>query len=228
MQHSVRWLFIPVVGLSALAVTAHAAPDKVILSEDFSGKEINARYAQEYQPAQFTLENGVLVGQQLNPAHSAVFRTDLAFVQGQIEFDAMFRGARSFNINLNHTGARDIAHFGHIARVSVSRDQVRLIDDREGNSNLKFRALPKEDRQAAIKPFNQAVKLDKPLEEGRWYRIAFEIRGETARLLIDGKEAASMTSPGFGHPMKDQLALNVAGEPGGYMYFDNLKVTGAQ
>lgn len=217
-------------GLSAIALVAgvHAHEpqgEAPIFADDFERPDF-APWVSGYEPVQFAIADGVLAGQQLNPKHSATLRMDnLAINDATIFVDVMFAGGKSFNINLNHTGAKDVAHFGHIARVNVSRDAVRLQDDREGGSNLALRKLPKEERQEALKAFRKNARLAQPLEEGKWYRVAYAIKGDLATLAIDGNVVAELRSPGHAHPMKDQLALNVIGEPGGFIHFDNLAVS---
>ena len=136
----------PKLALLFLAATGTTAP---LLAEPSQGGLIDyfnradiAPWVSGYEPVQFTIEDGVLVGRQLNPGHSATCRADIAVRDVRIAFDFKFAGATQFNVNLNDSNAKDIAHFGHIARIMVRPGRVTIADDRDGSQNLALRQLP--------------------------------------------------------------------------------------
>ena len=212
-------------GLSATTAFAGDTPGALIMDENFNRTDI-APWKSQYKPVQFVIQDGVLVGQQLNPDHSAVINTDILLTDARIDIDVKFEGAKQLNLLVNDMTVKDITHAGHIARVHLRRDNVFVSDDLTGRFNLKLADLPKEEKDAAIEGTWSRVKFGEELEEGRWYHLTFTIKGDFAGVSIDGTKVAELRSAGLAHARKDKIALNVLGEPGQFVHFDNLKVTG--
>lgn len=213
--------------LATVGATASAhevSTSIVILSDDFERDDI-APWSSTYQPVQFVIENGVLVGQQLNPDHSAVFNRDLLMNNGQIELDVKFEGAKQINLNLNDMTQTKVTHAGHVARIMLQQDSIFLSDDLTGRFNLKLRELPKGERDRALEGTFLRAKLAQALAKGQWYHLTFALSGDLATVWIGGAKVAELRSVGFAHSRKDKIALNVVGSPGEYIHFDNLSVT---
>jgi len=206
------------VGLGAAG--AHGAASDMLF-DDFSSGGMDARWVEKRKPAEFSVQNGVLVARQTNPDHGAVLRAQVPFRDAVMEFDARFVDGRSFNAAIEDKGASKITHAGHLARISVSGKGVSLSDDIQGKFNLEYRKLPEDQRAAKIAGTEVRKQLATPPNDGQWHRYRFEIRGDRASVFYDGQPIAELVSPGFAHPTKTQFGFTVNGE----IHFDNIRIT---
>lgn len=99
-------------------------------------------------------------------------------------------------------------HAGHINGVTIKPDSLRLDDERTGRFNLKYREdkNSKEAREAM-----ESSQKDFPIElkPDAWHEITTCHNGTTLTVWIDGEEAGSFSSPGFGHEAKRDFVFAV-------------------
>ena len=225
MTISKKALFSAAVASLALAGASFAAEGEPVGAsyvDQFFGSELSSAWVQGYEPVQFWVEDGHLVGRQLNPKHGATIRVfidktaDIVFT-----FDAKFSGKSQFNAVMGDPDSKDYTWAGHVARFSVRAKSINLSDDIEGFMKLEHRAMPKEERAAAAAPHRSDFKTAAPLNDGQWHNYRMETRGETATLWLDGELLGELTSPGFAHPGKTRFGFTVDGEE---VQFDNVVV----
>ncbi|MEM9481234.1 MAG: hypothetical protein AAGA58_16400 [Verrucomicrobiota bacterium] len=100
-------------------------------------------------------------------------------------------------------------HAGHINGVTIQPTSLRLDDERTGRFNLKYR----EDKNSkeAKEAFEKSQKnFPIELKADRWHEVTTYHNGTTLTVWIDGEEAASFSSPGFGHETKRDFVFAVA------------------
>lgn len=214
-------------GVAAFAASATIAaegdPVGPAYADDFSAAKLSKAWVQNYDVPQFTAENGVMVGRQINPKHGATVRVfidktaDVVFA-----FDAKFSGNSGFNAVIGDPDSKKYTWAGHLARFSVRKNSINLSDDVEGFMKLEHRNMSKEDRDAAAAPHRMDMKPPAPLNDGEWHSYRLEIRGETATLFLDGTKLGELTSDGFDHPGKTRFGFTVNG--GAEIHFDNLEI----
>ena len=220
-----RYAFASLAGLlfAGSAIAADGIPVGPSFSDEFSGDELSDAWVQSYDVPQFTVEDGTMVGRQLNPKHGATLRVfidktaDVVFA-----FDAKFSGKSNFNAVIGDPDSRDYTWAGHLARFSVRGNDITVSDDVEGFMKLQHRSLPKEERAAASAPHRTSVKPIQPLNDGEWHSYRFEIHGETAKLFVDDEMLVEFTSDGFDHPGKTRFGFTVNGTDA--IYFDNVEI----
>jgi len=210
-------------GVLAASGAAAGKPAATPVAEDkFERAEIDP-WTTRYRPIQFVIEKGVLVGQQLDPGHSGtIHKTFAPTGDMRFEFDAKFEGAKKFGAHVGDTEATKIAHFGHVANFNFDRQTVNLTDDIGGAMHLSVRNLPQPERMAATVGTRVKQAVETPVKDGKWHHYTFEFRGHVARVLIDGQQAATLTSKGFAHPTKNRISFSVHE---GLVHFDNVLVT---
>lgn len=103
-------------------------------------------------------------------------------------------------------------HAGHLFVAKIGLNDVTLQDLKTGNMDLETRNARKagtlsKERQNQLKAKQKKVK--NKLEAGKWYQLLAEVSGDTLSVSIDGKEVASFSSEGMGHPTKRLLRLAV-------------------
>jgi len=115
---------------------------------------------------------------------------------------------------------------GHIARVTLEPQLVKLHDDKEGAMNRKLTALRKSDdavakagAEAEIKRHTLMVPMK--LETQRWHAFAVEIVGDQMRVMLDGKPVGFLKSAGLAHEKKPDLKISVSGKQA---LFDDLRI----
>jgi len=233
MNIRLRYLFsLPLLTLSlgfTCSVSAANANPTIVFSDDFTGRsEIGGDYvSQKEWMGDWTVVDGVLVGKQLNPDHGAIIRVLREFQNLEVEFDFRFSGGTRWNFVVDDHNYQPV-HAGHICRLSLSPNSIKVADDKTGAMDLKIRHqrqdknLPAARRDAldAYLETKQAnAKLD--LKKGQWYKLRVVIQDDTMSAYLDGKLVTSLRSPGFAHPTKTKFGFTVNGST---TEFDNLKI----
>ena len=202
---------------------------KILFEDDFEGREtLGDGYINKDKSGKaWTIKNGVLFANQVNPKHGCVMRKAMKFDDLDVEFDFRFNGGKRFNFVVDDKREKSV-HAGHICRVSVFRKGLMVADDKTGAMNLEVRAQ----RKNPNLPADQKTALEQLLDRTRtnakatikprqWHTLRVQIQGDTMRALLDGELVAELTSPGFAHPNKTQFGMTVNGTT---IDFDNLKV----
>lgn len=205
-----------VFGLLPGAARAQAEKDRLALSDDFSTNRFGTAWTERIESA--GVEEGVLFGRQTTTAHGSVASAKLDLPDGNLICECRVQLERNVTLafsfdDMKHPGS--IA--GHIARVTLEPQLVKLHDDKEGSMNRRLAALRKSDDAAAkagaeaeIKRHTQMVPMK--LETQRWYALGVEIVGDEMRVTLDGKPVGFLKSAGLAHAQKPDLKISVSGK----------------
>jgi len=208
-------------------IPAHALAEKdaLVFSDDFSTNRFGGLWTEQVKSA--GVENGVIYGRQTTTEHGSVARMKLELPGGnlicecRVQFEHNVTVAFSFD-DMKHPDS--IA--GHIARVTLEPQLVKLHDDKEGSMNRKLTALRKSDdavakvaAEAEIKRHTLMVPMK--LETQRWYALGVEIVGDQMRVTLDGKPVGFLKSTGLAHEKKPDLKISVSGKQA---LFDDLHI----
>lgn len=202
---------------------------EVIFTDDFNGRmELGPNYTTHVEwKGDWTIVDGVLVGKQMNPGHGATIRLFQDFTNLDMEFDFRFNGGTRWNFVVDDQNYQPV-HAGHICRLSISPNSIKVADDKTGFMDLNIRTqrqdknLP-EDQRKALDAFLATKQADAPLDlkKGQWYNLRVVIDGDVMSAYIDGKKVASLRSPGFAHPIKNKFGFTVNGAT---TEFDNIRI----
>ena len=201
----------------------------LVFSDDFEDRsEIGPHYITALAGSDaWTIRDGALIGKQTNPDHGAVIRKELSFADIDIEVDFRFSGGSRFNFVIDDKNEK-MVHAGHICRVSISPNSLKISDDKTGGMNLEVRALRQTENLSEAKQQSMNALLKRTsksatisLTQDQWYRLRVRIQNELMEAYIDQKLVASLRSPGFGHPTKTKFGMTVNEAT---IDFDNLAV----
>jgi hypothetical protein len=216
-----------------------AQKKELLFSDDFQGTEHDKRWHRVVDT--FGFENGALKGTQTRDkdtpsadgksvvtAHAAVYGLELPTKDSIIECRIRFEGATMIDVEFDDrkfTGS----HYGHLCRAQVRLDRVTLLDERDGsqsNALIELRKDPMKNKTEINQLYaTHSTSFPAKLEVGKWYRLIVETVGDEMRVLIDGKPAGYLKSPGIGHATKSKIELGVGGKDG---WFDDIKVWNAE
>ncbi|MDF7824837.1 hypothetical protein P4B35_12500 [Pontiellaceae bacterium B12227] len=103
-------------------------------------------------------------------------------------------------------------HAGHICMVRISTKDIQISDLKTGKMDKVLQTARKAkqltpEQQKLLKSKEQ--KVPHQLDTGTWYDLRITILDETMTIAINGKETASFSSEGIGHPTKRTLRLSV-------------------
>jgi len=208
-------------------IPAHALAEKdaLVFSDDFSTDRFGSMWTERVKSA--GVENGVMFGRQTTTEHGSVASMKLELPDGnlicecRVLFEHNVTVAFSFD-DMKHPDS--VA--GHIARVTIEPQLLKLHDDKEGAMNRKLTALRKSDdavaragAEAEIQRHTRRVPMK--LETQRWHALSVEIVGDQMRVLLDGKPVGFLTSAGLAHEKKADLKISVSGKQA---LFDDLRI----
>jgi hypothetical protein len=104
-------------------------------------------------------------------------------------------------------------HAGHLFAAKVNPKQVQLIDHKTGGMRQDIREartekkpLSEEQKKAMA---GKTKNVPHETAAGQWHDLQVTVAGDTLSVAIDGKEAASFSSPGMAHPTKRMLRFSV-------------------
>jgi len=104
------------------------AKGKQLFADDFARAELSP--CRSLIPT-FTIVAGVLTGRQTRDDHAAVSRVTVDPKDAIVECRFRFEGANGFNVVFDDKSYKG-SHAGHICRVAVAPERIRLGDDKEG------------------------------------------------------------------------------------------------
>jgi hypothetical protein len=197
----------------------------LIFSDDFSADRFGSVWTERIKSA--GVENGVMYARQTTKEHGAVATAKLDLPDGnlicecrvQIEHNATL--AFSFD-DMKYPGS--VA--GHIARVTLEQQLVKLHDDKEGAMNRKLQDLRKSDDAAAKAQAEEEIKrhtlmVPMKLQTHEWHAFSAEIVGDQMRVTLDGKPVGLLKSSGLAHATKPDLKISLSGKQA---LIDDLRV----
>lgn len=196
----------------------------LIYEEDFSQFQLGGpwRIIEEY--SSYFTRDGSLVGAQIEGSrHGAVIRRLLPFKDVLIQVDFRFEGAPSWNFVVNDENDNSV-HAGHICRLQIRPDRIKVGDDKLGVMNLKHFSIRNDpEHQHWLRPiFERTSNVGEArFEKGFWYRLEVLILGDRMEARVDGDLVVGLQSPGFDHPTKTEFGFTVNQRE---VWFDNLEV----
>ena len=109
-----------------------------------------------------------------------------------MEFDFRFNGGTRWNFVVDDQNYKPV-HAGHICRLSISPNSIKVADDKTGSMDLNIRNqrqdknLPEDQRKAldALLETKQASS-DLDLKKGQWYNLRVTIEDDVMSAYIDG------------------------------------------
>ena len=223
---AIGWFAIPAWSQSdGVPARALAEKGELVFSDDFSTDRFGSTWTERVKSA--GVENGVMFGRQTTTEHGSVASMKLELPDGnlicecRVQFEHNVTVAFSFD-DMKHPDS--VA--GHIARVTLEPQLVKLHDDKEGEMNRKLAALRKSDdaiakagAEAEIKRHTLIVPMK--LETQSWHALVVEIVGDQMRVTLDGKPVGFLKSGGLAHDKKPDLKINVSGKQA---LFDDLRI----
>lgn len=202
-----------------------AAKGKLVFSDDFATDRFGTAW--KALIVSTGVENGVMFGRQTTTEHGSVALAKLDLPDGnlicqcrvQLEHNATV--GFSFD-DMSYKGS--VA--GHIARVTIEQQLVKLHDDKEGAMNRDLLALRKSDDAQKKSAAEETIKahttlVPVKLETTHWYLVGVEIVGDQMRVTIDGQPIGFLKSPGLTHPAKSDFKISVSGKQA---LFDDLQI----
>ena len=202
-----------------------AQKGNLLFADEFDRQELGDKW--RVPIGSYTIRDGVLVGiMRPEDHHGAVSETLVDFADAVIEFSFRFAGAKSFNVVIDDKKHKQ-SHAGHICRVSVFPNRLRLGDDKEGTMRNDIFAMRRDaKRRAEANKLLEGRSSNVPvkLKEDRWYRLEIEILGDQMRVSLDGKAIGHLKSPGIAHATKTDFGFTVNGSE---MHFDDVKLWAA-
>ncbi|MFV0444618.1 MAG: hypothetical protein ACK5Q5_13695 [Planctomycetaceae bacterium] len=172
----------------------------------------------------FEIENGVLIGRQTRDDHGAVGRLPLQFADVRVDLRFRLEGSKTFNVVFDDKKYKG-SHAGHIARVAVAPNQIRLGDDKEGimrNDIFELRRDPARKAEAEPLLVGRGLTVQSKIEQQRWYDMTIVIQGDVMQVTLDGQKLGQLQSSGLAHRTKTSVHFSVNGPRAA---FDNVRVT---
>jgi hypothetical protein len=238
--------------LFLITATAYAADVPKIPAESLAKKK-ELLFSDDFESATpakpwhrvvdtFTFEKGTLKGTQTRDkdippadgkpgvtAHAAVYGLEIPTKDSVIEVKIKFEGATLIDVEFDDRKYTE-AHYGHLCRAQVRLTGVTIVDERDGNQNLKIKEMrndptKKAELAKALVGKSATFPFATKLENSKWYTLVVETVGDEMRVTIDGKPSGYLKSSGIGHTTKSKIELGVAGKDG---YYDDIKVWNAE
>lgn len=202
-----------------------AANGALVFSDDFSSDRFGTVWVERIKSA--GVENGVMFGRQTTTEHGSVTTAKLDLPDGnlicecRVQFEHNATVAFSFD-DMSFKGS--IA--GHIARVTLEEQLIKLHDDRDGSMNRDLTARRKSDNKSTKLAAEEMARrhtrmVPMKLERNHWYAIRIEIVGDQMRVTLDDKPIGHLKASGLAHSTKPDLKISVSGKQA---LFDDLRV----
>ncbi|MDF1740695.1 MAG: hypothetical protein P1U86_16155 [Verrucomicrobiales bacterium] len=155
--------------------------------------------------------------------HATSVRHAFAFTDGTIGLRFKLEAEDdSLMLNFADLDLKSV-HAGHLFKVYVNHEGVKIADQKTGEMNLELRnakkngTLTNEQRKAVSA---KGKTFPNPVSLNEWHQIYVTVKGEELTCSIDGELAGSFSSEGFAHETKTLLRLLVAKNA----YVDDVKI----
>jgi hypothetical protein len=202
-----------------------AEKDALVFSDDFSTNRFGDVWTERTKSA--GVEDGVMFGRQTTKEHGSVASMKLDLPDGNLICECRVQFERNVTVAFSFDDMKypdSIA--GHIARVTLEPQLVKLHDDKAGAMNRKLTALRKSadaiakaDAEAEIKRHTLLAPMK--LETQHWYLLGVELVSDQMRVTLDGKPVGFLKSAGLAHDKKPDLKISVSGKQA---LFDDLRI----
>lgn len=211
--------------------------DKLLLSEDFSGTDLPAKWQPGGQPKAFSIVEGALQGVcSADDHHGPAIGIPIEGKNLTIQFSVKFM--KSGLVLFLVDGDSQYGGQAHLLRVALGDKFAALQQDRGSLESKKAQAdekakAAKEKRkptqptkeQLADPKFYRTETLDRKtavLGDGKWHQVRLEINGNEATAKIDDVELRAKGNVWDAHKSRLTFLVGLAGT----MQFDNVKVWG--
>ena len=152
--------------------------------------------------------NGALRTSQTKGERLCLFNCDLPMQDMVLQIDFKFDGGRGINVSVNPSPGELNKH-GHLYSVMIT---PRMWNITEHND--------KSDRTSRSKVLVSAMET---FEQGKWYTLLLENKGDDVVARIEGKKPLRASSKDF-RVKKPGIEFRVLGRDEGEVVFDNLRV----
>lgn len=227
-MHHFRFVILSLCCVSPVVAAEPGPPlgakGRLVQSDDFNRPELGDTAWRAGRG--IAVADGVLSCEQVNPNHPSVTRMKVDFRDAIIELKFRFRGARSVSFVYDDKLTAPTTHSGHLCRVTVTPDVIRLSDDKEGGMRLDILALKNSGKPEDLQKREQLMEgrtAEAPikLETDRWYKLTIELVGDELRGSIDDKPLVRLKSPGIAHEIKREFGPSISGK---WIDFDDVQV----
>ena len=197
----------------------------LVFEDDFSKNRFGDVWVERIKSA--GVEDGVMYGRQTTKEHGSVATAKLELPDGNLIFECRVQFEHNATVGLNFDDMKHQGSIaGHIARVTLEQQLVKLHDDKEGSMNRKLTELRKSEDAAVKANAEEEMKrhtLQVPMkvEIQKWHSLSVEIVGDQMRVVLDGTPIGYLKSPGLAHVPKPDLKISVSGKQA---LFDDLHV----
>lgn len=222
--------------LTVIIFPLAASPERILILQDDFEREESSPELEEIGEGwstnsagrakgqkQADLVNGVLHIKRAEVAdHSVSLKHDAHFTNGTILLRFMLAPESYLEINVADPKEPSV-HAGHLALARIRLNQIEISDLKSGRFNLvhmearKNKTLTEEQKQV-LESSSKYVDVDLTAKE--WHALEVKFYYDEVSVKIDGLEVSSHKSPGFVHPNKKLLRIEVDGEA----WIDDLKV----
>ena len=168
-----------------------------------------------------------MFGRQTGTAHGSVAYTKLDLLDGNLILECRVQLEHNVTIgfsfdDMSYKGSMA----GHIARVTIEQQEIKLHDDKEGgmsNTVIDLRKTGDAAKKAEADKLSALHTTIVPMKLGKshWYQLGVEIVGDQMRVLLDGKAIGYLKSVGLMHATKSDLRISVSGQQA---LFDDLRI----
>jgi hypothetical protein len=212
-------LLLPVAAWSQTSdIPVHPLAEKgaLVFADDFATNRFGHEWTERIKSA--GVENGAMYGCQTTTEHGSVATAKLDLPDGNLICECRVQFEHNVTVAFSFD---DIAYAdsiaGHIARVTLEQQLVKLHDDKEGAVNRKLAALKKSDDAAAKAGAEEEIKrhtlmIPMKLETQQWHTLGVEIVGDQMRVTIDGAPVGFLKSTGLAYEKKPDLKISVSGK----------------
>ncbi len=197
----------------------------LVFSDDFSSDCFGSVWTERIKSA--GVENGVMFGRQTTKEHGSVVTAKLDLPDGNLICECRVQWEHNATVafSFDDMSYKD-SIAGHIARVTLEEQLIKLHDDRDGAMNRKLAVQRKSDDTKAKADADEQIKqhtlqLPTKLATSHWYSIGIEIVGDQMRVTLDGKSIGLLKASGLAHATKPDLKISVSGKQA---LFDDLRV----
>ncbi len=188
----------------------------LVFADDFATDRFGSVWTERIKSA--GVENGVMFGRQTTTEHGSVASAKLDLPDGdlicecRVQFERNVTVAFSFD-DMKYPGS--VA--GHIARVTLEQQLVKLHDDKDGAMNRKLGELKKSEDAATKAGAEEEIKrhttmVPMKLATQAWHALSIEIAGDQMRVTLDGTPVGFLKSPGLTYEKKLDLKISVSGK----------------
>lgn len=206
-----RILALTVLGIAPLSaddvMPSLGTKGSALLEESFDGEELPKTWI--VKSGKVEIVSGELhASQDRDAGRLGLFDLEQPMQDAAVQIDFKFDGAFGLNVGFNPSSG-ELQKKGHLLSVMISPRQWNITEHND-----------KRDRASQSKALASASAK---FEQGRWYTLLLESKGNDVVAQVKGFEQLRATSPDF-HVKKPGLAFRVLGRDGGSVSFDNLRI----